>query len=335
MRAWLIEAPGAPEALQLGELNAPTPGSQEVLVDVRAVGVNRADLIQRKGGYPPPKGFDARCPGLEYAGKVVAVGDRVLTRQIGDRVMGLIGGAAYAEQLVAHERDTIAIPSHYDYAHAAAIPEAFLTAYRALFLEGGLAPGQWALVRGATSGVGQAGLQLIHALGSRSIATSRSESRLAEIETRFKTLGLDRSYDIALVDGDAGVAKSVQEQTGGAHVIMDFVGGPALKDNLDALREEGVQVQVGVIGGPNAEINMAQLLMRRLTLRSMTMRSLPIERKIAMAQIFEDRLTPLFETGRLKPVLDRTFAFEEAVEAHRTMEGGKHVGKLVLVRDQT
>lgn len=333
MRAWLIDEPGEPEVLQLGELDDPTPGPQEVLVDVRAVGINRADVIQRKGGYPPPKGFDARCPGLEYAGEVIAVGDRVFTRKVGDRVMGLIGGAAYAERLVAHERDTISMPPHYDYAQAAAMPEAFLTAYRALFLEGGLAPGQWALVRGATSGVGQAGLQLIHALGSRSIATSRSGPRLEEIDTRFKALGLDRGYDIGLVDGDDGVAAQVQEQTGGAHVIVDFVGGPALKDNLDALRDEGVQVQVGVIGGPKTEINMGKLLMRRLTLRAMTMRSLPIERKIMMAQIFEDRLTPLFEAGRLKPVLDRTFAFEQAVEAHRTMEGGEHAGKLVLMRE--
>ena len=190
MRAWLIEEPGAPEALQLGELDTPKPGPQEVRVDIRAIGINRADLIQRKGGYPPPKGFDPRCPGLEYAGEVVEVGDRVIGRRVGDRVMGLIGGAAYAEQLVTHERDTLDIPAHYDYAQAAAIPEAFLTAYRALFLVGELAPGQWALVRGATSGVGQAGLQLIRPLGARSIATSRSQARLDDLDARLRALGL-------------------------------------------------------------------------------------------------------------------------------------------------
>lgn len=333
MRAWLIEEPGAPEALQLGELETPKPGPQEVRVDIRAIGINRADLIQRKGGYPPPKGFDPRCPGLEYAGEVVEVGERVTGRRVGDRVMGLIGGAAYAEQLVTHERDTLDIPAHYDYAQAAAIPEAFLTAYRALFLVGELAPGQWALVRGATSGVGQAGLQLIRTLGARSIATSRSQARLDDLDARLRALGHDRGFDLGLVDGDDGVAEQVHAETGGAHVIMDFVGGPALKDNLEALRDEGRQVQVGVIGGPKTEINMGKLLMRRLSVMAMTMRSLPIERKILLAQLFNDRLRPLFESGRLRPVLDRTFDFTEAVEAHRTMEEGEHAGKLVLLRE--
>lgn len=333
MRAWLVNEPGAPEALQLGKIEDPQPGPQDVLVDIRAIGINRADVIQRRGGYPPPKGFDPRCPGLEYAGEIVAVGDRVFGRRVGEPVMGLIGGAAYAERLVTHERDTLTIPTHYDYAQAAAIPEAFLTAYRALFLVGGLAPGQWALVRGATSGVGQAGLQLIHALGARSIATSRQQRRLDELDRHFKALGLDKAYDLAFEDDADGVAKHVQDATGGAHVILDFVGGPALSDNLDALRDEGRQVQVGVIGGPRAEINMGKLLMRRLTVAAMTMRSLPLERKIELSQMFNDRLLPLFEAGRLKPVLDQTFAFEEAVEAHRRMESGEHAGKLVLVRE--
>ncbi|MES1926716.1 NAD(P)H-quinone oxidoreductase [Salinisphaera sp. T31B1] len=333
MRAWLVEEPGKPEAMQLGELPDPQPGPNEVLVDIKAIGINRADVIQRKGGYPPPKGFDARCPGLEYAGEVIAVGDKVFTRAVGDPVMGLIGGAAYAERLVTHERDTLTVPQHYDWAHAAAMPEAFLTAYRALFLVGELAPGQWALVRGATSGVGQAGLQLINALGARSIATSRSQARLEDLDTRFKAMGFDYAFDLSFEDGKDGVAAQVQEATGGAHVILDFVGGPALADNLDSLRDEGRQVQVGVIGGPKTEINIGKLLRRRLTVTAMTMRSLPIERKIMLAQQFNDRLLPLFEAGRLKPVLDQTFAFEEAVEAHRTMEGGEHAGKLVLVRD--
>lgn len=332
MKAWLVEQSGGPEALQLGEIDAPTPGPGEVLVDIRAVGINRADLLQRLGHYPPPAGFDSRCPGLEYAGEVIAVGERVWSRRIGDRIMGLIGGGAYAEQLVTHERDTLTIPRHYEFASAAAIPEAFLTAYRALFLVAGLAPGQWALVRGATSSVGQAGLQLIHALGARSIATSRSQSRLNDIETRFKALGLDRGFDRGIRDSDEGVAEIVRERTRGAHVVMDFVGAPALADNLKALRDEGCQVQVGVIGGRATQLDMGQLLMRRLTITAMTMRSLPIEQKIMLAQQFNDRLLPLFETGKLRPVLDRTFAFDDAVEAHRTMEAGEHVGKLVLVR---
>ena len=331
MRAWLVDNPGGPEALKLGELKTPKPGPGEVLVDVRGIGINQADVMQRKGGYPPPPGFDPRCPGLEYSGEIVAVGKRVVSRQVGDAVMGLIGGGAYAEKLVVHERDTLTIPEHYDYAQAAAMPEAFLTAYRALYIEGGLKAGQWVLIRGATSGVGQAALQLAHALGARTIATSRHQKRLDDLTKRFKALGLPPAFDIGLVDGEDGVAERVQARTGGAHLVVDFVGAPALADNLAALRDEGRQVQVGIIGGAKTELNMATLLMRRLSLVAMTMRSLPIERKIALAQIFNDRLLPLFESGRLRPVLDQTFAFEQAVDAHKAMEAGNHLGKLVLL----
>lgn len=333
MRAWLIENPGDAEALTLGELKTPKPGPHEVVVDVKGIGINQADILQRKGGYPPPSGFDPRCPGLEYSGEIAAVGKQVVSRAVGDPVMGLIGGGAYAEKVVVHERDTLTIPAHYDYAHAAAMPEAFLTAYRALYMEGGLQAGQWVMIRGATSGVGQAALQLAQALGARTIATSRHQQRLNELSERFKSLGFSQAFDIGLVDGDEGVADSVQSRTGGAHLVVDFVGAPALADNLAALREEGRQVQIGLIGGIKTEINMATLLMRRLSLVAMTMRSLPIERKIALAQIFNDRLLPLFEAGRLRPVLDRTLNFDNAVEAHRIMEAGEHLGKLVLVRE--
>src|SRR5699024_7764063 len=167
MRAWIVEQPGAATAMQLGELALPEPGPEEVRVAVRAIGINRADIIQRRGKYPPPPGYDPRIPGLEYAGVVSAVGNRVSGRSVGDRVMGLIGGGAYADYIVAHERETLALPAGIDFAAAAAIPEAFLTAYRALHLEGGLNCGQWCLVRGATSGVGQAALQLIAAAAAR------------------------------------------------------------------------------------------------------------------------------------------------------------------------
>lgn len=332
MRAWLVDNPGDAEALKLGNVKAPKPGPHEVLVDVRAVGINRADVLQRKGGYPPPPGFDPRCPGLEYAGEIVALGDRVVSRAVGDAVMGLVGGGAYAEKVVVHERDTLTVPAHYDYAQAAAMPEAFLTAYRALYLVGGLQAGQWVLVRGATSGVGQAALQLARALGARSIATSRHQKRLDDLGKRFKSLGLAQAFDLGLVDGEAGISESVQEKTGGAHLVTDFVGAPVLADNMAALRDEGRQVQVGIMGGAKTEINMGTVLMRRLNLVAMTMRSLPIERKIELAQIFNDRLLPLFENGRLRPVLDQTFDFARAVEAHQTMEAGDHLGKLVLVR---
>lgn len=333
MRVWLIDESDESRRLVLDDVKAPKPDANEVLIDVRAMGINRADLLQRQGAYPPPTGFDPRRLGMEYAGEVAAVGKQVTQHQVGDPVMGLIGGGAYAEQIVVHEREAMTLPAHYDYAHAAAAPEAFLTAYRGLFLEGGLAPGQWALVRGATSGVGVAALQLIAALGSRSIATSRSQERLDELTSRSKSVGLGQAFDLGVIDGEDGVSERVQEQTGGAHLVLDFVGASVLKDNLAALRDEGRQVQIGILGGAKTELNMGMLLMRRLSIVAMTMRSLPLERRIAMARVFDDRLRPLFEAGRLRPMVDRSFDFEQANEAHRAMESGGHMGKLVLVRE--
>jgi NADPH2:quinone reductase len=237
MRVWLIDDKADNGRLVLEDSKAPRPKPDEILVDVRAVGINRADLLQRRGGYPPPAGFDPRRPGLEYAGEVAAVGKQVTRYQVGDGVMGLVGGGAYAEQITVHENEAIALPAHYDYASAAAIPEVFLTAYRGLFLEGRLAPGQWALVRGATSGVGLAALQLLRTLGSRSIAASRAQDRLDELGERFRAIGFDPAFDLGVVDGEEGVAEQVQKQTGGAHLVLDFVGAPVLKDNLSALRD--------------------------------------------------------------------------------------------------
>lgn len=322
MRTWLVEQPGDAEALQLADVARPEPGPEEVRVELRAIGINRADILQRLGYYPPPPGFDPRVPGLEYAGVVSAVGARVRDRAVGDAVMGLVGGGAYAQQIVTHERETLSVPKGVAFTDAAAIPEAFLTAYRGVFLQGGLEAGQWCLVRGATSGVGQAALQLIRALGARSIATSRGQERLDGLTA----IG----FDLGLVDGEDGVAKAVQEHTGGAHVVLDFVGASVLADNLAALRPEGVQVMIGLMGGTKTQINLGAMLMRRLQLRAMTMRSLPLERKIALAQLFDDRLLPLFEAGALRPTVDRVFAFDEAVAAHQHMESGAHSGKLVL-----
>jgi len=323
MRAWVVEQPGDAHALQQADLPVPVPGPEEVRIAVRAIGINRADIIQRMGHYPPPPGFDPRIPGLEYAGVVEAAGERVQSRAVGDPVMGLLGGGAYAEQIVTHERETLDVPQTLTFTQAAAVPEAFLTAYRAVFLEGGLCPGQWCLVRGATSGVGQAALQLIRTLGARSIATSRQQQRLDALASTI-------DFDLGLVDGDNGVAEAVREQTGGAHVVLDFVGAPVLADNLKALRRDGTQVIVGLMGGAKTDINLGALLMRRQRLIAMTMRSLPLERKIELAGMFNDRLLPLFDAGRLQPAVDRVFAFDAAVAAHQYMESGAHTGKLIL-----
>ncbi len=324
MRAWQITEHGGPEVLKCVDRPDPRPGPLDVLVKVRSVGLNRADLLQRMGAYPAPAGAVADVPGLEYAGEIEAVGDAVQDRKPGDRVMGLIGGGAYAEKLVVHERETIPVPEQMDWVQAGATPEAFLTAYRAIFLEGGLQHGQWCLVRAVTSGIGLAAIQLVRTFGGFSLGTSRGRERLEKV----KPYGLD----VPLVDGEGDLAKAVQQHTGtGAHVILDLVGGNGhLNENLQCLRPEGTQVVVGLMAGRDDQVNMGLILMKRLTVRAMTMRSLPQERRMQMAQLFQDRLLPHFLNGNLKPVVDTVLPFEEAPDAHRLMESGTHTGKIVL-----
>lgn len=330
MKAWFIDADSGDNPLYTAEIEAPALDRQAVRIAVRAFGINRADLLQRQGRYPPPPGFDPLRAGLEYAGEIVEIGADVTERKVGERVMGLIGGGAYAEQVVVHARETIPVPSGFDWIQAAAIPEAFATAYRALFLEAGLRTGQRVLIRGATSGVGQAGLQLASVLGARTIAVGRSADRLEALNARFADAGFEHAATWSLTDTGSGVAEQVQSEFGGADVVMDFVGGSVLNDNLDALVEEGIQIQIGVMGSSATELHVGKILGRRLTLRGMTMRSLPIERKIEVARWFEARLVPLFEAGRLVPMVDRVFGFDEVNEAQAVMASGEHLGRIVV-----
>ncbi|MGA9851425.1 MAG: NAD(P)H-quinone oxidoreductase [Gammaproteobacteria bacterium] len=324
MRAWSIAQPGGPDVLKLEILPDPQAGPGEVLVSVRAVGVNRADLLQRRGLYPAPPGFDARVPGMEYAGVVEQAGARCRLRQPGDTVMGIIGGGAYAEKLVIHERETLRMPGQLTFTDAAAVPEAFLTAYRALYLEGGLAHGAWCLIRAVTSGVGMAAVQLAHVFGNRSIGTSRSVQRLEKV----RALGLDA----ACVDGEDTLVERVRGITGGegVSVVLDLIGGGHLAENLACLREEGTQVLVGAMAGREDRIDLGAFLNRRLKLKAMTMRSQPLERKIELARMFETRLTHLFESGKLQACVDKVVPFNDVPQAHRLMEAGGHQGKIVI-----
>ncbi|MED5388379.1 MAG: NAD(P)H-quinone oxidoreductase [Pseudomonadota bacterium] len=319
MRAWCIED----QQLQLETLPDPEPGPEEIRVQVKAIGVNRADLLQVLGRYPAPPGTDSRVPGLEYAGVVSAVGERVQQRRVGDAVMGLVPGCAYAEQLVTHEREALTIPEGMDFARAVTLPEAFLTAYRALFLEGNLQPGQWCLIRPATAGVGLAATQLAATLGARPIGSSRD---LDKLETA-NDMGLT-----AQVKDDASLATQIQQLTGdqGVAMILDMVG-PEWNALLSALRPEGTLVNIGILGGLSTELNLGALLMKRQTLKSMTMRSQPLENRIRMAQVFNDRLAPLFASGRLLPLPLETFPFNDAQAAHDHMSGSDFSGKRVIV----
>ena len=319
MRAWCIED----KQLQLHTLEDPQPGPEEIRVQVKAIGVNRADLLQIQGRYPAPPGTSSRIPGLEYAGVVSAVGKRVQQRKVGDAVMGLVPGCAYAEQVISHERETLTIPQGITFVHAATLPEAFLTAYRALFLEGGLQPGQWCLIRPATAGVGLAATQLAITLGARPIGTSREPSKLAAAND----LGL-----VAQGREDGTLTAQLNAITGeeGVAVILDMVG-PDWNDLLGGLRAEGTLVNIGVLGGLSTELNLGALLMKRQTLKSMTMRSQPLESRIRLAQIFNDRLAPLFANGRLRPLPLETFSFENAIKAHQHMASNNFSGKRVIV----
>ena len=291
MQAWQIQDD---HTIKLASMTTPEPGPDQVRVKVRAMGVNRADILQVKGLYPAPPGFDSSVPGLEYAGEIEAVGSQVMGRKVGDRVMGLIPGCAYSEYLVTHERETLTLPDEIDFATGATIPEAFLTAYRAMFLEGGLQPGQWVLVRPATA------------------------------------------REMGLVEGvleDDTLPERLKEITGdGVAVIFDMVG-PDWNQLLKGLRIEGTLVMIGVLGGTKTELDLRGMMQRRQTLTAMTMRSQPLEKRIAIANVFNDRLAPLFANGRLRPLPLKTFPFSDAPAAHAHMIEDAFSGKRVLVVD--
>jgi len=323
-RAWRLAGSGDIDVMSLDRLPEEQPGPLDVRVRVHAAGLNRADILQRMGMYPAPAGAPADIPGLEYAGVVEAVGERVSYRQVGDRVMGLVGGGAYAEQVIVNERETIAIPAGLSDTDAAATTEAFLTAYRALFVEGGLEAGDWCLIRAATSGIGIAAMQLSRYFGCHSIGTGRNRERLEAVA--------GYGLDALAVDGEDALSDLVAQHAGdGVAVVLDLIGGGgAVTENLVSLRPEGVQVLVGLMAGPKDQINLAPVLFRRLTLRAMTMRSLPLERRIELARLFEQRLSAAFASGALHPVVDTILPFEQAREAHQLMESGRHTGKIVL-----
>ncbi len=333
MRAVVIARPGGPEVLELREVQQPEAGPGEILVRVAAAGVNRADILQRKGHYPAPAGSPADIPGLEYAGEVAGLGPATPRWRAGDRVMGLVGGGACAEYLVTHGETAIPVPAAWPAAAgdadplvlAGAVPEVFLTAYDALVLQLGMREGETVLVHAVASGVGTAALQLAKAWGARCIGTSRSAAKLE----RARGLGLDVAVDSSRED----FAEAVRRETGGrgVDVVLDLVGGPFLEGNLKALAPRGRMVFVGLTAGRTASLDMGVVLNKRLTLVGTAMRSRTLEEKIAVARAFEEQVLPLFAAGRLRPVLDRTFPMAQVAEAHRAMEADATFGKLVLV----
>ena len=324
MKAIVITRPGGPEVLEIQDRPKPEPGVGQIRVHVRASALNRADLMQREGNYPVPPGVSADIAGMEYAGEVESLGSAATMWKAGDRVMGIIGGAGHAEFLCVHEREAIPVPSGLPWEEAAAIPEAFLTAYDALFRQLDLRMGETVLIHAVASGVGTAGLQLARAGGAMVVGTSRSAAKLE----RAKKLGLD-----VLVDASSG---SWVEQIAGTignekiHVILDLVGGAYLDGNLRVLAQRGRMIVVGLTSGSRAELDMGTILRKRLKMIGTTLRARSLEEKIALARDVSEHVIPLFDAGKLRPVVDRVLRFEEIRSAHELMHSNDTFGKIVL-----
>jgi NADPH2:quinone reductase len=324
MRAVIITRPGGPEVLEILERPKPEPGVGQIRVRVRTSALNRADLMQREGNYPVPPGVSADISGMEYAGEVDSLGPLATLWKTGDRVMGIIGGAGHAEFLCVHEREAMPVPKGMSWEDAGAIPEAFLTAYDALFNRLALRTGETLLIHAVGSGVGTAALQIARAAGARAVGTARTADKLE----RAKKLGLDVARDASRGDWPAQVEAAIGTRR--VHAVVDLVGGNYLEGNMRVLALRGRIVVVGLTGGATTPFSMGVLLVKRLTIVGTTLRGRPLEEKITVARDLSEHILPLFDAGRLKPVVDRVFAFEEIKAAHELMESNKTFGKIVL-----
>ncbi|HEX9399852.1 MAG TPA: NAD(P)H-quinone oxidoreductase [Anaeromyxobacter sp.] len=326
MKAVLFDGSGGPEVVRLGDTAEPAPGRGEVLVRVRAAAMNRADLLQRRGLYPPPAGTRPDVPGLELAGEVVRAGEGVAAWRAGERVMAISSGEGQAELAVVHERMLLPIPDGLSFEEAAALPEAGITAHDALFTLGGLRPGWPVLVHAIGSGVATIALQLAKAAGATVIGTSRTPEKLA----RARQLGLD--HGIAVGRDAPRFADEIRQLTGGrgCPLIVDFVGAAYAEENLACVATLGRIVIVGTMGGGGAAVDYRLLMQRRASVVGTTLRMRPLEEKIAATQAFARDVLPLVVSGRVRPVVDVVLPAASAREAHERMERNESFGKIVL-----
>ena len=324
MRAIDPESPGGPDVLVVVERPVPKPGAGEVLVRVEAAGVNRPDVLQRKGAYPPPPGAPT-IMGLEIAGEIVAVGDNVGPEQIGQRVCALVSGGGYAEYAVAPLGQCLPVPDALTMVEAAAIPETLFTVWTNLFERAYATEGDTVLVHGGTSGIGTMAIALCNLFDVAVIVTAGSDEKCA----RALDIGADHAINYRTED----FVERVRAITGGAGVqaVLDMVGGDYLPRNLDCLAEDGRHVSIAVQRGATAEIPIRKIMARRLTLTGSTLRARDTGFKALVADELARTVWPHVEAGKLKPVIDRTYPLEQAADAHRRMEAGEHVGKIVLV----
>jgi NADPH2:quinone reductase len=319
-----IDGFGPPEVLKPARMPVPAPGPGEVLIEVRAAGINRPDVLQRKGGYPPPPGA-SEVPGLEVAGRVAALGPGAGRFAVADEVCALLAGGGYAEYCTAPEAQTLPVPPGLDLVHAAAVPETFFTVWTNVFERGRLRAGETFLVHGGSSGIGTTAIQLARAFGARVLATVGGEAKQRACER----LGAERAIDYRNEDFVA-VAR---EATGGRGVdlILDMVGGSYVARNLEALAVEGRLVQIAWLEGAKVTANFTPLMTKRLTWTGSTLRPRSVEQKGAIARALEAEVWPLLAAGKVRPVIHRTFPLTEAAAAHALMETSTHIGKIVLV----
>lgn len=330
MRAIIITRPGGPDVLTMSDVAEPAPGSREIRVRVHATAVNRADLLQRAGNYPAPKDAPQNIPGLEYAGTVDGVGAGVTRWSDGDRVMGLVGGGGYAEYITTHEDEAIRVPAALSLEHAAAVPEAFITAHDALFTRMHLQSRESLLIHAVGSGVGTAALQLAKAHDAFVLGTQRSAWKLE----RARALGLDVAIEVgASADFAERAVRETPSRTAdrpGVDTILDLVGGNYFAGNLRAVRVLGRIAVVGLVAGAKSELDMRLLLQKRATIIGTVLRARSLAEKIEAARAFERDVVPLLESGAVTPIVDEVLPLEDAPQAHRLMGENRNFGKIVL-----
>ena len=321
MTAIEIVEPGEPEVLRPTKRPLPEPGEGYVLIKVAAAGINRPDVLQRRGGYPPPPGA-SDIPGLEIAGEVVACGPAVRQLSPGDQVCALVSGGGYAEYCVAPEAQCLPIPDGLTAVEAAGLPETFFTVWSNVFDRAGLQAGEIFLVHGGSSGIGTTAIQLAKAFGARVLTTAGTAEKCRICEE----LGAEKAFNYREEDWFSGA----KELTGGADVILDMVGGPYITKDINLLRPDGRLVFIAFLGGSKVEIDFLKVMVKRLTITGSTLRPRDIGFKAAIAANLEARVWPLISAGRIRPLVHKTFPLDQAAAAHTLMESSTHVGKIVL-----
>jgi NADPH2:quinone reductase len=318
-----IRTPGGPEVLTPEPRPVPTPGAGEILVKVAAAGINRPDVMQRMGQYPPPPGAPD-IPGLEIAGEVVAYGSGVTRWKESDKVMALVVGGGYAEYCLAYESHALPVPSGLSLIEAAAVPETFFTVWYNAFERGRLAAGETALIHGGTSGIGTTAIQLAKAFGARAIATAGTPEKCEAC----RKLGAEVAINYKTED----FVEATKKATGGrgADLVLDIIGGDYIERNYEAAAVEGRILQIAFQSSPRATVDFRRLMLKRLTHTGSTLRARAVADKAAIARAIEAKVLPLIATGRVKPVIDSTFALREAAAAHARMDSSQHIGKIVL-----